>query len=861
MRLGVILSFLRADYNLGMRTCQIQKPIRWGIGFKLGLIILAQLIVALLLLWMLLAEKNIALAFAQKELIGNRVLRPLRLLAESNEDCLTHIAPEKRAQMRAQAHRELDALVQQHGTTLQIQAEFALIHTKRGAPAHDPQLARMIHQLNHRIGDTSNLILDPDLDSYYMMDLILMKIPDEQEQLHLILTLLGQRGALDTHREHLRTLLGFLRVNQESQQHSLTTALENNPLGNLAEAALPRFRHKQEHSDRFLMSLDLFLAKPSESRRRQAQEDGEVALTSSYQLWEESSPVLDQLLKHRISGLERRQWSALVIVALMSLPTVIGSFFWTRWAARVLRQVAMRLESLRLGDITTLERGIVALAEGKRELISPARQQARVPLAIRTKDEIGALACSVNQLSEQAQITLDALEVTRGALERAEAALRESEEQMRFQAFHDALTGLPNRAYVIAQLTRALQRALRKETIVAVLFLDLDNFKIINDSKGHESGDLLLMEIAARLQSLVRPQDLLARLGGDEFLIVLEDLESEEQVFALAERLCQMFQEPLLVQGQLVYSGGSLGIAFGGRKELSASDLIKHADIAMYRAKAEGKHRYVVFDQQMNQVAQQRMALEADLRVALEEGGQLVLFYQPIYRLQDGTLSGVEALVRWQHPQHGMILPDRFIALAEETGLIVPLGDWVMRQACAYAHQWGLPMSINLSLQQLQDDGFVARVADILQQTHVSPSLIKLEVTESLLMKDPARTTQLLGQLKQLGVKIALDDFGVGYSSMAHLRDMPIDTLKIDRTFIRRLGQSAEDEAIFSAMVHMAQALNLSIVCEGIETELQQQSAQRLHCQYGQGFLFSRPRSEREVTQILQGLLTLPQAA
>lgn len=843
--------------------------IRFGVGVKLGAVVFALASVAILLLAMLFAEKNIAIAFAQKEVVGAQFLRPLSQL--SQQVYQGRMKPKDLALQQEIYKRlqRLESIFPQHQDALAITAERRVFQNLAQRLSQQsievvslyPELIQAVSQLNRRVGDTSNLILDPDLDSYYLMDLMLLRLPEEQALLSEMLVELKEPSGAVVWREKLRMQLGLLRESLASQRHSLQTAYENNPAGNLTQATRERFGGKVRQQEAYLDTLSLYLAAPDPILRAQLFEQGAQSLAVSFRFSEETSQLLERLLEVRIEGFERRKWGTLAVVALVLVTAMGFSILLTQHIGRTLRKVSLRLEALRAGDITRLEKGIVALAEGRHDIALEAATKRRRPLEVKSKDELGRLARSVNQLSGQAQVTIEALVTTRDTLARAEEALRESERQMRHQAFHDTLTGLPNRAYLLQQLTQATDRAQKNQTTVALLFLDLDNFKVVNDSWGHEVGDLLLKAIVQRLLAHARPGDTIARLGGDEFLVLIEDLNSDETALTLADQFCRALEEPLVLQGQELFSSFSLGIAFSRQGDVSALDLVKHADIAMYRAKKRGKAHYIAFDPEMNELARSRMELESELRQALSRDDELCLYFQPIYRLCDNAFCEVEALVRWNHPRHGLTSPDRFIALAEETGLIVPMGKWILHTACQQAKAWNFPVGVNLSLRQLQHEDFVGLMKQVLLETGVSPGLIRLEVTETLMVENPKKTIALLHKLKELGVRLALDDFGVGYSSMTHLRDMPIDTLKIDRSFVKRLGESTEDEAIVAAMVHLAKSLHLTIVCEGIETKSQEDCLEFLSCDYGQGFLYARPQKPREITQLLELIRTRRQAA
>ena len=433
------------------------------------------------------------------------------------------------------------------------------------------------------------------------------------------------------------------------------------------------------------------------------------------------------------------------------------------------------------------------------------------------------------------------------------------EEHLAYQAFHDSLTCLPNRALFIERLVHALARSVRQKTTVAVLFLDMDNFKVVNDSLGHEAGDCLLVSVANRLSACIRPGDTVARLGGDEFTILLEDLPGADQINGLAERVCEAIHTPIFLSDREIVMSGSLGIASACGGNSSAAQLLREADTAMYQAKTSGKARSVIFSKHMNMHAMDRLELEIDLRHALDNGEELCVFYQPIIALDSTVLREVEALVRWQHPQRGLLLPGTFIPLAEETGLIHPLGCWVLGQACRQMRMWQrqfpdqppLTVSVNVSAHQLQQSDLVQQVVSALKESELLPQYLKLEITESVIMQDTENIIPRLHELRNLGVRLAMDDFGTGYSSMAYLSSLPIDTLKIDRSFITKMNRSDEDAAIVRAIVTLAKTLDLRITSEGIETSEQHQQLTALGCDFGQGYFFDRPMSAENLELLL----------
>ena len=422
------------------------------------------------------------------------------------------------------------------------------------------------------------------------------------------------------------------------------------------------------------------------------------------------------------------------------------------------------------------------------------------------------------------------------------------ERDTRWRALHDPLTGLPNRTLFLDRLTVALRQSARRGT-VAVLFLDLDHFKFINDSRGHRAGDELLQKLAERLTTVMRPGDTLARFGGDEFCMVCEGLSDDADAVGIAQRLLEALSLPFTLSVGEHFVSASIGISLADGVARSAEDLIREADAAMYRAKDGGRGRSELFDEIMRSNATRRLRLDNDLRAALEDDGdELLAHYQPIVSLADGTAIGVEALVRWEHPQLGMLAPGEFIPIAEDSGTIVALGDRVLRLACQQAADWisalggdDLWISVNLASRQVASRGLVDRVAEILAESGLQPSRLHLEITESALVEDSELTTRNLLDLHALGVRLVLDDFGTGYSSLAYLRRFPIDMIKIDRRFIAGLDSNDDDTTIVEAILRMAAGLRIDVVAEGVETAQQAKVLATMGCRMAQGYLWSRP--------------------
>ncbi len=424
---------------------------------------------------------------------------------------------------------------------------------------------------------------------------------------------------------------------------------------------------------------------------------------------------------------------------------------------------------------------------------------------------------------------------------------RSLESRLTHQAFHDALTRLANRSLFLNRVAHAVARAPRHHRPSAVLFLDLDDFKKVNDSLGHGVGDELLIAGAGRLSTCVRPGDTIARLGGDEFAVLLEELDDMAHAVQIAERISSALRTPFRMQGREVVIGVSIGIA-AVESDDTAEDVLRNADLAMYFAKGRDKGRWAIYAPEMHEQVLDRLELEADLRAAVA-AGEIKVEYQPIMQLETGAVFGAEALVRWRHPSRGHVSPSRFVAIAEETGLIVPIGRGVLREACQRAREWRqwrrgartLRMSVNVSGRHFQEQSLVSDVEEALRDSGLVPDALTLEITESVLMQRSEATLQTLQQLKSLGVHLAIDDFGTGYSSLGYLQQFPIDMLKIDRTFVDAVGTTGGDPVLARAIIALGKALHLDTVAEGIERAEQRDGLRAMGCSLGQGYLFARP--------------------
>jgi diguanylate cyclase (GGDEF)-like protein len=477
-----------------------------------------------------------------------------------------------------------------------------------------------------------------------------------------------------------------------------------------------------------------------------------------------------------------------------------------------------------------------------RNVMADVLRESAVELKI--SDEALSQALSMLQMSLEFSL-IRVCESFEDERQRTDEELGRREEELAFLATHDPLTGLPNRTLILDRVEQMLARSTRNQTPVAALFIDVDNFKTINDTLGHGVGDELLRAVAARLEGVVRHADALGRLGGDEFVVIAEELSLAAGPELVAERLLEALKHPFKLGAEetRLTVTASIGIAVGERG--SAEELLRDADIAMYRAKWDGKNRYAVFESGMQDKVQNRLELDMDLREALEND-EFFLAYQPTLDLSDMTPTGVEALIRWRHPTRGIVQPDEFIPLLEETGLITEVGRWVLREACRQGAEWQqsgyqIVMAVNVSARQLDSDQLIVDIEEALADWGLDPSSLTIEITETTLMRNVEETARRLAAIKDLGVRIAIDDFGTGYSSLAHLQQFPVDALKIDRSFISGLKHNKEGETLIRTLVQLGKALSIETFAEGIEQHQELSLLRDEDCDNGQGFLFSRP--------------------
>ncbi|TQN44116.1 PAS domain S-box-containing protein/diguanylate cyclase (GGDEF)-like protein [Blastococcus colisei] len=581
----------------------------------------------------------------------------------------------------------------------------------------------------------------------------------------------------------------------------------------------------------------------------------EAALAANQHLLAQRTSALDALAvsegRFRSAFADAPTGMALVSLA----PDALGRFLETNAAlGRLAGRSAARLGRLEVGDLAHPEdraatrTALEQLAAG--EVIHHLVQQRYVHAN-------GGLVWADTSISVVRDI---AGRPVHGVLQLVDVTgRRQAEELLAHHALHDSLTGLPNRRLLADRLEQALTRARRHGTAVAVLFVDLDQFKTVNDSAGHSVGDELLRVAAERLSRHLRAVDSAARFGGDEFVVVCEEISGDHELLVIADRLVAAMAEPFRVGKEEFVLGASIGIAVSARGNDSAEALLRDADLAMYEAKDRGRARYVVFDGALRGALELRQQVEADLRRGIDRG-ELRLLYQPVVDVQSGEMTGVEALVRWQHPTRGLLAPDEFIPVAEDTGLVVPVGSWVLHEACRQLQDWqrksdlALTVAVNVSARQLSDSRFPEAVGDILQATGADPAALCLELTETALLDATDATTATLQALRRLGVRLALDDFGTGFSSLTFLKRFPIDVVKVDRSFVRDIAVDPDDAAIVAAVINLGRSLNLETVAEGVETPEQLRCIRRLGCHLAQGYLFSPPRPPEDIPALLNAL-------
>jgi diguanylate cyclase (GGDEF)-like protein len=669
-----------------------------------------------------------------------------------------------------------------------------------------------------RVGDVSNLTLDPDLDTYYLMDTLQFRLP-------VLLDTAGRsvdRAILSANEPpgpdvyiELGLDNGVLSSTRRVITRAIHTVAENTASSRVRASSVAKYTRL----DAAAQTLGELLTTAVRDRRAAAiaADAADTVRAEARRFGAATAGSLDDLLRTRISGFSARADRVEIGSGLAGLLAVylFGGFYLS--VVPPLRRIVAALHAVGDGDLT---------------------QRVRVD----THDELSFVATALN----------DTVATTKTATDR-----------LAEQATHDSLTGLPNRALAVDRLAEALARTRRREQLMAVLFIDLDRFKIINDSLGHEAGDEVLCAVAGRLTSLVPAGDTVARLAGDEFVVVVENTPGDLAVVPMAERIVDSLSQPIVIRPsgaeRDVTVGASVGIAFAdAASTIGPDELLRNADVAMYRAKQRGRGRVEIFDDTLRVAVQQRLETQHDLRHAIETG-QVYPHYQPIVDADRGVVVGFEALARWDHPAKGRLPAGAFIGVAADSGLIVPLGAAILAQACAQTARWHaehparhpLRIAVNVSAEQFNHPSLVPTVADVLAETGLDPDALWLEITETSLMADAQAATDTLHAIRALGVHLAIDDFGTGYSSLAYLRRFPVEALKIDRSFVSGLGRDHEDDAIVAMIVGLARNLELRLVAEGVETPAQLGQLANLGCTTIQGFYFSRPVAAAQVWEVI----------
>ncbi|OLB74313.1 MAG: hypothetical protein AUI14_23840 [Actinobacteria bacterium 13_2_20CM_2_71_6] len=772
------------------------------------------------------------IAFSAKERKGVALMAPLIMLtADLAEARHRAVVPSGESDQDPVPNLDrdiatVDALDRRYGADLRSTAEWTrtrdLVGRARGTAgpasgqyaAYNAATEALLTLIVH-VGDESNLTLDPDLDTYYLMDTLQFRLPvlldtagrsvdratlargrtDTDALIELGLdngVLVGTRNAVDRAVGTVAAKTADPGVRASTLAH---VAELDARLGTVTAVLTTAVKNRQ---------VDTVPVHAADEVRTVAERFAADVATS-----------LDRLLITRIDGFSGRAQRVELVTGVAAL---LGGYLFVGFYLCVvppIRRIVSALHGVAAGDLTRR-------------------------VAVNTHDELGFVVRALNETVAKTKVATD---------------------KLARQATHDTLTGLPNRALVLDRLEQALRRAGRDRRSMAVLFVDLDRFKLVNDSLGHEAGDKVLRTVAGRLLALVRGRDTVARLAGDEFVLITEDLDDVGDAVCIAEQVVATLSEPIvLVAGageREVSIGASVGIVLSdGTGPLAPDDLLRDADVAMYRAKQRGRGRVEIFDDALRVAVERRMQTQEELRRAIDSG-QLVPYYQPIVDARTHEVLGFEALARWQHPTRGLLGADAFIDVAMESGLIVPMGAAILAQACDQVARWqaerpdraGLHVAVNVSAEQFGHPSFVATVAAVLAETGLDPNDLWLEITETSIMADAEAAGDTLRAIRALGVHLSIDDFGTGYSSLAYLRRFPVEALKVDRSFVAGLGRDREDEAIVAMVVSLARTLDLFVVAEGVETAAQLAQLERLGCDVVQGYHFGRPTPAGEVWQ------------
>jgi diguanylate cyclase (GGDEF)-like protein len=773
------------------------------------------------------SEQHSRITASQTERVGLAAMRPLLRLAEDVATARHAAAtsgdavavPRADLDTVDETQRQYSGLLNTAGQWHEVRQQLVLAGTTSG---HATSLAAYdgvgigVEHLIVAVGDGSRLSVDPDLDSSYLIDAIERRIPSLLDTGTRIVDQLNvdAREGFPDRAESLSQVDGAVGSIDDATD-ALDLDIETAAQHTIDKAVRYDLPAREATLDGTVSLLDEALANVQFTH----DSISVVAATSrpltvaTNQLASAAMSATDRLLRARIAADTNREHLVELVAAAATLAAtyLFGGFYYCVVGA--VRRI-----------VTTLSHA----ADGRLD----------EQIDITNRDELGFVAAAVN-----------------GMLRR----VRDATERLAHDAAHDALTGLPNRSSVIAELQCQLPRANRQQSL-SVLFVDLDGFKLINDSLGHATGDEVLREVSTRLLRTMRTGDTVARLSGDEFLVVCPGLADVPAAIAVAERILAAVTPQMTVRApggerRRVSVGASIGVAFVIDPTTSADQLVRDADVAMYRAKELGRGRVEVFSEGMKNTAQERQQLGDELRQAVTEG-EVLVYYQPIVEIRTGRIRGFEALARWAHPERGILLPGTFMATAESSGLVIPLGACVLREACRQLAVWqadaamppGLHMSVNLSARQLADDDIVDVVVAAVTETDLQPQSLWLEIAESALLANADTATNALLRLHASGARLVLDDFGTGYSSLQHLKIFPLDVIKIDRSFVSGIGEDDGDEAIISAVIGLANALGFTVVAEGVETSKQSKWLLDLGCNLAQGYLFARPAPEHEIS-------------
>jgi len=759
------------------------------------------------------------IAFSAKERSGVAYLAPL-------VDLAARVAQSRHAAVGGEAAADpdtaaVDAVNRQYGAVLGTAPAWAAARrlvvaaqqptgsaAERYASYNRALVA--LQDLIVQVGDESNLTLDPDLDTYYLMDTLQFRLPVLLDHAGrsadvALLALARPASAKTDALIDLGLTNGVLTTTRATIARAVATIIAKTADGDVRRRTMDNFRWLD--SATAALTATVTAAVKDRDPAKVQLDASDAVRAAAAQFAAQAATSLDRLLQVRIDGFSARAYRVELASGLAAL---LGAYLFVGFYLSVappIRRIVATLHAVATGDLTRR-------------------------VSVDTHDELSFVARALNETVAKTEIATNRLAQ---------------------QATHDALTGLPNRALALDRLGGALARSRRTGALLAVLFIDLDRFKPINDSLGHHTGDEVLGEVAGRLTALLRGGDTAARLGGDEFMLICETLAAPAAAVEMAEAVVAEVSRPIMTGAgsaiREVNVGASVGLAFAdGYTDLTPADLVRDADVAMYQAKQRGRGRVEVFDDALRIAVERRLQTQNDLRHAID-GGQIRTYYQPIVDGRTAAVLGFEALARWEHPVRGLLGPSDFIEVAEESGLIVPLGAVVLAQACGQAMRWQadhpgrdpLHVAVNVASGQLAHRSFVPTIAGVLADTGLNPDALWLEITETTIMADTEAAAETLRVIRALGVHVAVDDFGTGYSSLTYLRRFPVETLKIDQSFVAGLGHDREDEAIVEMILSLARALDLRVVAEGVETAEQFHQLRQWECGLMQGFYFGRP--------------------